>query len=42
MKFPSLAGVGEVRGNQHDARKCYALAIKLNGSPEIIHMVETT
>lgn len=40
MKFLTPVAISEVKGNQHDVRRCYALAIKRNESLEIVHMVK--
>lgn len=41
-QVPQPSSVEEVKGNQHKARKCYAIAIKWNESPKIIYIVEMT
>lgn len=40
IKFPTPVGVGELRGNQYEAKRCYALAIRQNEHAETIQMVE--
>ena len=29
MKFPTAAGIGQVRGRQHDSRECYSKSLEL-------------
>ena len=29
MKFPTAAGIGQVRGRQHDSKECYSKSLKL-------------
>ncbi|XP_022854805.1 uncharacterized protein LOC111376108 [Olea europaea var. sylvestris] len=36
MKFPTSRGVGCVRGDQHESRKCYVDSIQAKGSPPIM------
>jgi len=38
MKFPTPEGVGVVKGDQREARRCYNLSLK--NSPEIHHLGE--
>jgi hypothetical protein len=40
MKFPTPKGVGVVKGDQREARRCYNLSLK--NSPEIHHLGEKT
>lgn len=42
MKFPTLVGMGELKGSQHEAKRCYAFAIRQNEHAKAIQMVETT
>lgn len=40
IKFPTSMDVGELKGNQHETRRCYALTIRQNESVKTIHMVK--
>lgn len=41
VKFPTISGVEEVKGSQHEAKICYSLAIKRNESLDSFDTVET-
>ena len=40
MKFPTLNGVGQVRGNQEETRRCYNLAIRSTSRPRQVNIVD--
>ena len=41
IKFPTIAGTGEVQGRQRDSRECYNRSLKLaENEPELHHAIE--
>ena len=40
MKFPTPSGVGEVKGNQQEARQCYDQAVRTTSKPRQFHIVD--